>query len=74
MIDLIPIPPVVHHDDYRTMAQVQSVCQTYVEQEQKPCAVVTIDDKICYAYMELDGSSDPVQCFIRIESVANEEQ
>ena len=63
---VIEIPDVVHHNEVRSVKQLQEICQRYVETEKKPCAIVKIDGKVCFAYMHMDGSSDPVQCYIRI--------
>jgi hypothetical protein len=68
----IEIPEVIHHDSPRTLAQMTEICQAYVEQEKKPCTTVTIDGKVCYAYMELDGNSQPVQCYVRLEEQQKE--
>ena len=57
------MPEVVDHDLSMTEQEVTWVCEEYVAQQEKPCTVVKIGDRICYAYMELDGSSQPVQCF-----------
>jgi hypothetical protein len=59
------LPEVVDHDITMTEQEATWVCEEYVAQREKPCTVVNIDDRICYAYMELDGSSQPVQCFIK---------
>ena len=69
-IDMIPIPQVEHHITALSLSQAAQICQDYVEAKQKPCATVTIEGKVCYAYMELDGTSHPVQCYIRLEEVA----
>ena len=69
-VDMIPLPQVEQHLTTRSLSEMTEICQEYVETQQKPCTTVTIDNKVCYAYMELDGTSHPVQCYIRLEEVA----
>jgi len=57
------LPEVIDYDMEMSEWEVQGICEEYVEQQQKPCTVVKIDDRICYAYQELDGTSHPVHCF-----------
>jgi hypothetical protein len=66
------LPEVIDNEGTMTEQEAHLVCQEYLDEEQKPCSVVEIDDRICYAYMELDGSSHPVMCFTR-EEFANKE-
>lgn len=62
----MPIPDVDHYTDFKSLQEVHAICEAYVEKEQKPCSVVTIADEVCYAYMDLKGHSDTVQCFVRL--------
>ena len=58
------LPEVQHHESAMTLDQAHAACQEYLASEEKPCTVVQIDDEVCYAYQNLDGSSKTVQCFI----------
>ena len=62
----MPIPDVDHHTESKTQLEVHAICEVYVEREQKPCSVINIADEVCYAYMDLKGRSDTVQCFVRL--------
>lgn len=63
-----PIPEVDHHDQYRTMEEITSICKIRVRDDELPCSVMTIEDEICYAFMDLQGVSKRVQCFKRLDS------
>jgi hypothetical protein len=64
---MMPIPDVVDHNEYRTVADIQEVCQRLATEEERPCTVVRYEDgdgkKVCFAGMHMDGSSDDVQCY-----------
>ena len=57
------LPKVVNNQESKTEQEVHIICQEYVGEEEKPCAVIRLDERICYAYVELDGSSHPIQCY-----------
>ena len=57
------LPKVVNHQESKTEQEVHIICQEYVGKEGKPCAVIRLDERFCYAYTELDGSSYPIQCY-----------
>jgi hypothetical protein len=61
----MPIPDVENHAENKSLLEVQNVCEVRVEKYDMPCAVVTTGNKVCYAYMYLDGSSDTVHCFVK---------
>lgn len=67
------VPKVDHHDQAMSLSQVQSVCEKRLEEDELPCAVVQIGDEVCWAFMDLDGESETVQCYIRMnESYAGD--
>jgi hypothetical protein len=69
VIEFVAIPEVTHHDIAMEMAEVQFICQEYVTEKQLPCSVITIEDEVCYAYMNMKGETlGKVQCFIRRET------
>lgn len=59
------LPPITDYDIAMSLREVQQICEERVTQVQKPCTVITIEGRVCYAYSELDGSTDSVHCFIR---------
>ena len=67
------MPKVDHHDEAMTLSEVQDVCEKRLSEDEMPCAVVQIGDEVCWAFMDMQGESETVQCYIRInESVAGE--
>ena len=67
------IPDVAHHELGASTAEIQSICEKHVEEQEMPCMVVNQGNEICYAYIDSKGASDEVQCFLRVEEgyVAN---
>lgn len=64
MAESIPIPDVQDHNEYRTIFDMQDVCQRIADSQERPCTVVQTDDRVCYAPMNMDGSSETVQCYL----------
>ena len=64
MLDVMPIPEVTHRDVAMSLENVYSICQIYMDKREKPCSIVKIDDKVCYAFMNLKAETvGNVQCF-----------
>jgi len=59
-------PKVIDHPGGKSIMEVTAICEDAV-QEEVACAVVTIDDKVCFAYMDEYGHADWVNCFPEIE-------
>lgn len=60
---VLVIPAVIEHEQALLRESVVEICEQRVELDQKPCAVVDVDGKTCFAYMAFDGTSSTVHCF-----------
>jgi len=66
MIELIfgmSIPAVETHDVVLELVDVQAICEQRVEEAELPCVVVTMDEKVCFAFLDERGESSTVHCF-----------
>ena len=62
------IPAVEQHDVALSFADVIAVCEQRVAEANRPCATVKIDDKVCFAFLDFEGNSTTVHCFINREA------
>jgi hypothetical protein len=63
----IPIPKVAHHKLGASTSEIQDICEKRAEEDELPCYVINQGNSICYAYVDLKGVSEEVQCFIKVE-------
>ena len=73
MLDTMPIPNVHQNAEALSYAEAQSICEDRVYNDELPCSVVTIDSKVCYAFMLMDGTVvGDIECFRNADMLANE--
>jgi len=57
------IPAVVDHEQALKRTDVVKICRIRVEIDEKPCVVIDMHDKTCFAFMDFAGNPSTVHCF-----------
>lgn len=63
----IAVPQVQDHTTPLPKSAVVEVCEQRVAADNLPCAVVEIDERVCFAFLDVRGESSTVHCFPLLE-------